>query len=257
VTAAATTVLLAGEPSSLRRWVAAAALVAAAHAALILWLMQKRDAEVAGAPEAAILIDLPPAEVPSAPETPPAVTEGPQMKEEAPPEEAAPPQTTAVPELPPAKKPAAVLTTVPKPKPQPKKIIKELPKPAEKQSHEPPAPRTSAPKKNSGAAQGQAAAPPRQGAAGSAASAVSWRAQIFSHLLQFKPGGTGGTGTVSISFTLARSGRLVAAHLAGSSGSSDLDNKALEMVRRANPFPAAPPEVSGGSFPFVVPVRFH
>jgi protein TonB len=256
VTTAAKPALLARHEPALRRWSIAAAVVAAAHAALILWLMRKHDAGTAGAPAAAIMIDLPALEVPPSPEAPAGAAPGPQMKEEAPPQEAAPPQATAAPELPPAKKPAAVLSSAPKPKPKPKKTATEPPKPAASRTHEPSAQRATAPKQP-GPARGQTAAVPKQGSAGLAASAASWRAQIFAHLLQFKPGGSGATGAVSISFTLARNGRLLAAHLVGSSGSSGLDSKALEMVHRANPFPAAPPEVSGSSFPFVVPVRFR
>ena len=64
-------------------------------------------------------------------------------------------------------------------------------------------------------------------------------------------------GVVTISFSLARGGHLLSAHLAGSSGSSALDQRALVMVRSANPFPAAPMDVAGGAFSFTVPVRFR
>jgi periplasmic protein TonB len=255
VTAAAKGVLLAGEDLALRRWAVAAALVAAVHAGLIVWLMRRPDAGAAGAPPAAILIDLPPLDVLPPAEAPPDATPGPQMNE-APPEQTAPQPATAAPELPPAQRPAAVMLSPQKAKPKPKKVVKEAPKPVPQRTHEPAAPQASAPK-HSEAARGQTAAAPRENSAGSAASAASWRAQIFAHLLQFRPGGGDAAGTVSISFTLARNGRLLASRLVGSSGSSALDAKALEMVRRANPFPAAPSEVSGGTFPFVVPVRFR
>jgi periplasmic protein TonB len=255
VTQAAKTILLAKEDPALRRWIAAAAIVVAVHAGLILWLMRKHDVSVTGAAPAAVLIDLPPMQVSPPAETSPEVTEGPQQTKSEP-EEVTPPQTMVSPELPPAQKPAAVLPSAPKPAPKPKKIVKENPKPVVKQTREPPAPRTTAPKRSE-AARGQMSAAPQRSLAGSGASAASWHSQIFAHLLGYKPAGGEATGTVSISFTLARSGRLLAARLVGSSGSSALDSKALEMVRRANPFPAAPTEVSGGSFAFTVPVRFR
>ena len=97
MTTAAKSFLLPEEDPALRRWLIAAAFVTAAHGALVLWLMNKHDENLAGAPPAAIMIELPPMDV----------TPGPQMKQ-AEPEEAEPPQTMAVPELPPAQKPAVV-----------------------------------------------------------------------------------------------------------------------------------------------------
>ena len=252
MTAAA--ILPADDKDSLRRWVFAASVVVLLHGAIVSWLMHVRDTSLAGAPPAVIMIELAPLDVAPPTETPPEVTPGPQMRQ-AEPEEAEPPQTIPVPELPPAPKPNVVLTTPPKPKP--KKIVKEVPKPVVKPAREPPAPRTSAPKRSEVARSLTAAAALRQGQAGSAASLASWRARLYAHLLGYKPASAEGAGTVTVSFTLTRGGRLLALGLAGSSGSSALDHKALEMVRRANPYPAAPSEVSGGTFPVTVPIRFR
>jgi periplasmic protein TonB len=248
MTAAA--ILPAADKDSLRRWVFAASVVVLVHGAIVFLLMYLRDTSLAGAPPAAIMIELAPLDVAPPVETPP----GPQMRQ-AEPEEVEPPQPLAVPELPPVPKPAVVLMTPPKPKPKPKKVVKEIPKPVVKREREPPAPRTSAPK-HSDVARSLTAAAPRQDQAGSTASLASWRARLAAHLLSYKPTSAEGAGTVTVSFTLTRGGRLLASGLAGSSGSSALDKMALEMVRRANPFPAAPSEVSGGSFPVTVPVRF-
>jgi protein TonB len=253
MTAAAKSFLLPEEDQELRRWLICAAIVIAVHAALIFWLMHRRDIEAAGAPPAVVMIDLPAMDVAPASEVPPAAVEGPKMTE-AQPEQVETPEAMPVPELRPAQKPAAVLLPPPKPKAKPKK--KEIVKPVVKQTHEPPAPRTSAPK-HMEAARGQIAAAARRGTAGSAASAASWRAEIYAHLLQHKPPGGEAKGMVTISFSLARGGNLLGAHLAGSSGSSALDQKALQMVRSANPFPAAPVEVAGGTFSFTVPVHFR
>ncbi|MGA7383504.1 MAG: hypothetical protein WBW81_02055, partial [Methylocella sp.] len=140
-------ILPADDKDSLRRWMFAASVVVLLHGAIVFLLMHVRDTSLAGAPPAAIMIELAPVDVAPPAETPPEVTLGPQMRQ-AEPEEVKPPQTMAVPELPPAPKPAVVLMTPPraKPKPKPKKIVKETPKPVVKRSREPPAPQTSAPR---------------------------------------------------------------------------------------------------------------
>jgi periplasmic protein TonB len=252
MTAASKSFLLPEQDQELRRWLICAAIVIAVHAALIFWLMHKRDFEAAGAPPAVVMIDLPAMDVAPASEVPPDAVEGPKMTE-AEPEQVETPEAMPVPELSPAQKPVAVLPP-PKPKAKPKK--KEIVKPVVKQTHEPPAPRTSAPR-HTEAARGQMSAASRRGTAGSGASTSSWRAEIFAHLLRHKPSSGEAKGTVRISFSLARSGALLGAHLAGSSGSSALDQKAMQMVRSANPFPPAPADVAGGSFSFTVPVLFH
>jgi periplasmic protein TonB len=253
MTAAAKSFLLPKEDPELRRWLVCAAIVIAFHAGLILWLAHKGDLTTAGAPLAVVMIDLPAMDVAPASEVPPDAVEGPKMTE-AQPEPVETPEAMAVPELPPAQKPAAVLMPPPKPKAKPKK--KEIVKPVVKQTREPPAPQTSAPE-HSETARGQMSAAARRGAAGSAASTASWRAEIFAHLLRHKPSGGDARGVVSIFFSLARGGHLLGARLVGSSGSAALDQKALQMVRSANPFPAAPLEVAGGTFSFTVPVRFR
>src|SRR5580700_503594 len=144
MTMTARSFLLPEEDPELRRWLMAAAFVTAAHGGLVLWLMNKHDANLAGAAPAAIMIGLAPMDVARATEPPPEPTPGGPQMTQADPEEVEPPQAMAVPELPPAPKPAVVLITPPKPKPKPKKIVKETPKPPAKRVREPPAPRTSA-----------------------------------------------------------------------------------------------------------------
>jgi protein TonB len=53
-------------------------------------------------------------------------------------------------------------------------------------------------------------------------------------------------------FTLSRSGG-ASQPLGGSSGHSALDAETLAMVRRAQPFPAFPPEITQGSMSFTIP----
>ena len=236
MTMAAKSVLLPGEDPELRRWLIAAAFVTTAHGALVLWLMNKHDENLAGAPPAAIMIEL----------APPEVTPGPQMTQ-AEPEKATAPQTMAVPELPPVPKPAVVLMTPPKAKPKPKKIVKELSEPVAKRVREPPAPRTSAPPH---AAETRAANAAEAAAFRSAwAAALSWN-RHYPEAARAR----GEQGTVRLAITIDRGGHVVSARLVGSSGSSTLDQAALEMARNASGRPL-PPEM-GSSVSLIVPVRY-
>jgi periplasmic protein TonB len=254
----AKTVLPAAEEPSLRRWMIAGTTVVLIHAAIAFWLIYLRETNTSvGEPPAAVMIELAPLPVAPPSDAPSEITPGPQMKQAEPEEVVEPQQTIAVPAMPPAPKPAVVLMTAPKPKPKlkpPKKVAKKV----EKSEREPPAPRTSAPIHTRTAPARTAAVPRRASSGSSAASIASWRSQVYAHLVRYKPGTTSadGSGTVSLSFTINRSGSIVSSRLSGSTGSSTLDQKALEMVRRANPFPAPPSEVGGGSFIFSVPVHF-
>lgn len=249
MTAVAKSHLLLKEDPDLRRWLIAAAAVVAVHAALIFWILHERDANLAGAPPAAIMIELAPLDVAPPTETPPETTPGPQMTE-AEPEVVEEPQTIPVPELPPAQKPPVVLMTPPKPKPKPKKIVKEVPKPAVKPTREPPAPRTTAPPR---AAAARAAASRAASSGAAAAAARSACAAGLGSLSKHYPEAARAQhiqGTVRLALSIGRDGRVQSAHIIGSSGSSVLDQAALQMARNAN-CPAM--ETSAN---FVLPVRF-
>ncbi|MBO0734877.1 MAG: TonB family protein [Methylocapsa sp.] len=255
MTGAAAPALLEADGPQARRWLICAAVIVATHAGLILWLAWHRDISAAGGPPAAILIDLPPMEAAPAPESPRTPSEESKASEANPAPQVESPRPLVVPELPQAEKPPAVLVPPPKPKPKPAK--KEAPrptaKPVQKAVPKMPAAKTGA-AKTSQAPRGQAPAALQRGEAGSAASAASWRSQVYAHLLSHKPAGGGGSGVVTVAFNLSRSGALLGVRLVATSGSQELDRRALEMVRGANPFPAAPSGVAGGAF--TVPVRF-
>jgi protein TonB len=251
MTMAAKSFLLPEEDPELRRWFMAAAFVAAAHGGLGLWLMNKHDANLAGAPPAAIMIELAPLEVAPPAEAPPEVTPGPQMRQSEP-EEVEPPQTMAVPELPPAQKPAVVLMTPPKPKPKPKKIVKEIPKPAVKREREPPAPRTSAPPR--AAAASTTASSRASNVAEAAAWRSSWAGMSWNKHYPEAARARGEQGTVRLALTIDRGGHVISARLIGSSGSATLDQAALEMARHASGRPL--PQGMGSSVSVTVPVRY-
>jgi periplasmic protein TonB len=244
-------VLLPDEDRELRRWLMAAAFVAAAHGGLVLWLMNKHDANLTGAPPAAIMIELAPVDVAPPAETPPETTPGPQMRQ-ADPEEIEPPQAIPVPELPPVPKPNVVLMTPPKAKPKPKKIVKEMPKPVVKRTREPPAPRTSAPR---AASASKAAASPAASAAEAAAWRSAWSAAMsWNRHYPEAARARGEQGTVRLALMIGRGGHVISARIVGSSGSSTLDQAALEMARNASGRPL-PPEM-GSSVSLTVPVRY-
>ncbi|MGH6813513.1 MAG: TonB family protein [Methylocella sp.] len=220
-------ILPADEERALRRWVFAAATVAAVHGAIVFWLMHLRDTSSAGAPPAVIMIELMPAEE---------VNPQPEMTQ-ADPEVVEQPQTIPVPELPPVPKPKVVLTTPPKPKP--KKIVKEVPKPVVKPVRQLPSPRT--------------ATAPRAGEA--AAWRSAWSAEMsWNRHYPEAARARGEQGTVRLGLTIDRGGHVVSARLIASSGSSILDQAALEMARHASGRPL-PPEM-GSSASLIVPVHY-
>ena len=64
-------------------------------------------------------------------------------------------------------------------------------------------------------------------------------------------------GTVELAFSLDRQGRVTASRIAKSSGSSALDEATLDLVRRAQPFPAPPPEMAGAEVNLSIPIRYN
>ncbi|MBA4334155.1 MAG: energy transducer TonB, partial [Methylobacterium sp.] len=138
-------------------------------------------------------------------------------------------------------------------KPPPKKVVARA-KPI--QPDKPQAERTSAPMAQAQAAP-TAAAPNQGAAADTAASRASWRGTLLAHLNRYKrfPGGAN-PGTVQVSFSIDRSGRVVSARLIGGSGDAMLDEEAVAMIRRASPVPPPPEGLGGGTIALSVPVKF-
>ncbi|WP_374545343.1 TonB family protein [Rhodoblastus sp.] len=99
-----------------------------------------------------------------------------------------------------------------------------------------------------------------QGAPDSAGAAASqnWRGEVLAHLARFKQYPSQAqdrdvTGRTIVSFVLSPSGGVQSVSLAGSSGSSLLDQTTLAMVRRAAPFPHAPP---GAKLSFTAAINY-
>lgn len=245
------------------RWALAGLTAIALHAGGIwLALNWPHPAEAMGDPPAAIMMELAPLAV--SPEIPQQdIAPGPQMVEaeeqpekpieekvepqpETPPE---PPIETEIkpPEMPKIEKAEVVLppkVEPPKPKPKPKKKKQKA------------APRTTAPP-SSQAQRADRAAAPAEGMA-SSMSPASWKGALMAHLNRHKrfPAGAG-TGVVSVAFTIDRAGRVLSSRLVRSSGDAALDAEAVSLPRRANPVPAPPPNIGGGSITLAVPIRFN
>lgn len=253
------------ERSGASRWLLSAAVIVGVHAAAVAAaLATYAHDQTPGEATPVVMIDLAP--IAAAPQASPLdLAPGPTMQEaEAPsaepelttqaavaPEIAPTPihQTPPVP-LPPESKPAPRAEKRVPPKPQ--RVAKLHP------SEQPPAPRSSAAPNVQRRARDAMAA-----AAGAMAAAVlpSYRQRLAAHLQRYKrypaeARAAGQQGTATLVFTVGRGGQLLGASLARSSGNAALDAETLAMVRRAEPLPAFPPELTQASLRISVPVSF-
>jgi len=94
-----------------------------------------------------------------------------------------------------------------------------------------------------------------------AGDAVSeWKRQVVVHLSRhqrFPPEACDHGGSAVVTFTLDRSGSLVAANLGRTSGVQPLDMEALAIVKSAQPFPPPPLEVSDDQLKAAVELKFE
>ncbi len=107
-----------------------------------------------------------------------------------------------------------------------------------------------------------------QGAAQASAAAASisnaqrqslmsgWGAQIMARIERARPR-VRGSGQVTLTLQIARSGQLAALSVSQSSGDAALDEAAISAVRRAGRFPAAPDGLTDASYGFSLPIRFR
>lgn len=123
------------------------------------------------------------------------------------------------------------------------------PAPAPTASAAPPAPETTAP-------------PARPApAAAVAASAQTWEGLLLAHLERRKryPAEARAQrreGVAHVRFTMTRDGRVLSAELERSSGHPALDREAVALLRRAQPLPKPPAEITGDPISLSVPVEF-
>jgi len=263
------------------RWSLAGLCIAALHGGLVYAALNwPRQAEAAVELPAAIMIELAP--VPVAPEAPPqdlalgsqmqqSQEAAPSEREDRPVEDQKPepevkPEIKTEIEIPPLpEKPQADAVLAPPSPPEPQKDKPkddrrkpDKPKMAQKRPQTRSArnaPATAAPQ----AADIQRAATNAAPMAGtsSSTSPATWRSMIMALLNRHKripPGG--GRGTATIAFAIDRTGHVLSARLARSSGEAALDQEAVALVRRVSPVPAPPANIgNGGSILLAVPVR--
>lgn len=88
----------------------------------------------------------------------------------------------------------------------------------------------------------------------------AWKARLSAHIAsyrQFPAEALGKTGEARVTFVIDRSGRLISQALAMSTGSRPLDVAALQIVARAQPFPAPPSGLKDESLTLTVPIVFN
>ena len=258
---------MAEDLADLRRWVMCGAVVVFAHGAIAAAMVSWRDEIETAEPAAAIVIEFAPVPVaPPAPQT--EIPPGPEqvMSDASPnkPVESVEEKekveekvvSNAVEEPPPEIKPAPNPDIAVEPPPQ------EVPTP---QRLEPrlPAPTTSAPQALPDQTAAIPAAPTQGRITPTHSNAVpTWKTQVVALLERNKryPAAAQSRreqGVAQVFFSLDRQGRVINSRIARSSGASALDDEALALLRRAQPFPAPPRELPGDHVDLTVPIRFN
>jgi periplasmic protein TonB len=270
--------------ADLRRWTICAAIVVLAHGAIAAAMVTWREAIEPAEPAAAIVIEFAP--VPAAPATQPMeIPPGPEMvmseaspnrptesleekietkveekveqkveqkveeKVETKPVEEPPP------EVKPAPNPEVAIET-----PPPPEVKQETP---QRQAPRLPAPATTAPQPIPEHTAAVSAAPTQGQLNPNASNAVpTWKTQIVALLernKRYPPAAQSRReqGVAQVSFSLDRQGRVVESRLVRSSGAAALDEEALALLHRAQPFPKPPAELTGSRVNLSVPIRFN
>lgn len=222
------------------RWALTGATILAAHVAIVAslaWWYVREPVEPNIIP--AIAVTLAPVEASSPEIQNQDIAVGPTMQQA----EEAPKEERKVEEKP--------VEQVEQPPPQPQAAV-TLPRKEEQVEKPEPQPVTPAP---------ETRAPPKNDrvAAFSVASSNAYNALIFGHLQRFKRyprAAHGASGTVVVRFELNRAGEVVSSKVTKSSGNETLDQEALDILRRASPFPAFPVAKQGTQDSFIAPVNF-
>jgi protein TonB len=190
--------------------------------------------------------ELPPPPVPVEPPPPPP----PQVEAMVPPEPPPPAPLVAVEPVPPAPVPEATVVPPEKPveaaPPPPKPAVVREP-PPRKVTHDEKVEKRQAPPKSVAAPASKpmrVASAPNPGAEseGARVGRESWFSEFSAHMRRFNTSANGSkeSGTVAVSATIDRNGRLVSVRIAHSSGSAVLDRAAQQLVEHAQPFPRFP-----------------
>lgn len=244
--------LAAEDRDDLRRWMFSGLAVLFVYAGLTGTLATWRHADdtVAAEPSGAIVVDLAP--LPAAPSTTPSdIAPGPEqvaseVRPVAKPEETQPDET---PEVPPAPNPEAAVALQTKPQPD---AVPEQQSAATTTSAPPAINERIAP----------VAVAPTQGVPDlkNSEAVVTWRTQVLALVEKNKRYPEAARrreqGVAQVSFTLDRKGMVVNSRVTQSSGSVALDDEALAVLKRAQPFPAPPSIIPGDLVVVRQPIRF-
>ena len=220
-------------PRDLVRWGAAAAIVLAIYAGAFAYVFSWQQPPEIGDDAEVVTFELAPidsspdaqaSDVSPAPET---MIESKALPE---PQKEKPPDEVKL-EQPPDQAPAAVAIPVAKP-------------PQQAEETPPPAPRTA-----------------QQVKGGAPAIEASWQTNLIRQLQRNKrypaqAQSRSEEGVVLLSFSLDRSGHVLARHIAKSSGYTDLDDEVMAMIMRAEPLPPFPPSMPQARLDLTVPIRF-
>lgn len=244
------------------RWGLSLLFVLGIHAAGGLAVMTWRaTVDPVELPSSAIMIDLAP--LPTAPvqeriELPP----GPQQVETAPPppEPIVEPEREPEPEPPPVKA-EVVLPKPPPPRPIPRIVLPPQPERPPEPTPQPPAPATAPPAALVPLAPVAAApaAPPTPQPPSNAV--PTWQGLLLSHLERHKRYPRDAQirrqqGVAHLRFAMDREGHVLSARIERSAGHGALDEEVLQLIRRADPLPMPPPDITGATVELVVPVQF-
>lgn len=251
--------------NDLWRWALSGVAVVFLHGGIAAAVMSHGDDEVAE-PAAAMVIDLTPfpvappesvtelppgpqqVEAEASPQTP--VTETKELVEE---KVEAEQSEERAPEPTPVPNPEVALAAAP---PKPEQQV-EIP-----QDNQLPAPETTAPPPMPDVAPADSAAAPVQGAplVDRSDAIPAWRsamAQLLERNKRYPADAKNARGIAQVAFSIDRKGRVMSSHVVKSSGSAALDHEALELIRRAQPFPPPPAAMPDADLSLTVPVRFN
>jgi protein TonB len=274
--------------ADLRRWVFSGAAVVLAHAGIATAMVHWRDPPETTEPAAAIVIEFAP--VPIGPTTPmPEMAPGPeQVMSDASPanpvesreekdEEKIEQKIEArlderfveENEFEPSVEPPPDVATAPNPEvvlalpPPQREELKDKQDSSQRQEPRAPAPTTSAPQLVPEATAALPAAPEQGPLTPQNSSSIQgWQRQVVTLLernKRYPPAAQARRqqGVAQLFFSLDRQGRVTESRVLRSSGAATLDQEALALLRRAQPFPPPPPELTGDRVGLTVPVRFN
>jgi protein TonB len=252
--------------ADLRRWLISGAIIVLAHGGIAAVTVNWRDEIEPAEPAAAVVIEFAPMPVaPAMPQT--NIAPGPEqvMSDASPNKPVESLEEKQKVEEKVASKPVEEPPPEVKPAPNPEVAVeppREVQHESPRQSPHLPAPTTSAPQAIPERTAALPAAPTQGRITPQNSSALAtWRSQIVAVIERNKhypetSARRGEQGVTQVFFSLDRQGRVIDSRVVRSSGASALDEEALALLRRAQPFPPVPPEILGDRVNLILPLRF-